>query len=180
MNEPEGQRGSASQARSTSKRSGPSDQRARLEKAYHRLGTRTPRCTVAGCDETDVDALTGTFPDIICYQHLAKKRGRKLTEGDHLAGQHNVPTPIIEIPANDHRVKSALMNEWPDETVCNPDGSPLLKIAATIRGWVDVLRVILERGVGRIPEALERLDACLTRVWGAFWWKNPDLGWDVA
>jgi hypothetical protein len=152
----------------------------RLEQDCERLGTRTPRCEVEGCDETDPAALTGTFPNITCYEHLAERQGRSWTEGDHLAGQHNCPTEIVELPGNDHRAKSDLMTEWPDRTIRNPDQSPLIRAAATIRGWLEVLRIIIMRAVGWIPPFLERLDAWLTSRVGVTWWKDPGLGWEDA
>ncbi len=156
------------------------DGNRRRERDFERLGTRTPRCSVAGCDETDPSALTGAEPDIVCYEHLAERHGRSWTEGDHLAGQHNEPTEIIELPGNDHRVKSDLMEDWPDRTIRNPNHSPLIRAAATIRGWLDVLRIIIMRAVGWIPPFLERLDAWLTGTIGEAWWKDPGLGWEGA
>ena len=156
------------------------DREKRQERAYQRLDTRTPRCSVEGCDERDPAALTGAEPTVVCYEHLAQAEGRSWSEGDHLAGQHNDPTPVIDLPGNDHRVKSDLMADWPETTIRNPSRSPLIRAAATIRGWLDVLWVIITRGVGWIPEFLERLDAWLTRLHGDRWWTDPDLGWEGA
>jgi len=150
------------------------DEARAREGAYERLATRDPKCTK--CDERDPAALTGSYPNIVCYEHLAQSQGRSWTEGDHTAGRHNDPTPIVEMPGNDHRIKSDRMRAWPEKTLRNPDRSPLLRAAATLRGWIEALRLILERGVAWIPSFLERLDEWLTQHHGSGWWD--DLGWD--
>jgi len=77
------------------------------------------------------------------------------------------------LPANDHSVVTLKHQvEWPRETLRNPDGSPLLQAAASIRGWLDVLKLVLERTVGGIPETLERLDAWLRERIGPRWWED--------
>src|SRR5207249_313298 len=42
------------------------DPEVRRESAYRRFGTRTPRCRA--CGEADWRVLTGTPPDILCYE----------------------------------------------------------------------------------------------------------------
>lgn len=144
------------------------------EVAYERLGTRDPKCTK--CDEREPAALTGTEPEILCYEHRAESEGRTWTEGDHSAGEHNMPTPVIDIPGNDHRIKSERMRAWPEKSLRNPDASPLLRAAAAIRGWLEALRLIIERGVAWVPPFLEWLDEKLTDLVGKRWWD--DLGWE--
>lgn len=58
------------------------DKNVRRERAYRRLGTRTPKC--AQCPESDPLALTGTHPDIVCYEDgaLAQGRSRRTTSPD--------------------------------------------------------------------------------------------------
>ena len=58
----------------------------------------------------------------------------------------------------------------------NPDGSPLLKAAAALRGWLDLLRVVIDRNVGWIPFFLERLHDYLVTALGVRWWVGLDLG----
>src|SRR4051812_34101732 len=93
---------------------------------------------------------------------LPQQSAALLTVGphDHWFGQHNDPL-TSPIPANDHRVLSELQAQWPEKTLRNPDGSPLLRIAAGLRGWLDVLRLLIERVAGWIPAALEQLDELL-------------------
>src|SRR5690348_15527986 len=136
----------------------PTDRDMRREAAYRRLGSRTPKC--AQCEERDPIALTGSTPDILCYEHRRLAQGRSPDEDNPPAGAANSPL-LIRLPGNDHRRLSDLQQDWPEGTLRNPDGSPLLKIAAMLRAWIDYLHQMLERGLGRIPPALEALDALL-------------------
>jgi hypothetical protein len=144
------------------------------EQRFRALGTRTPRCTFPGCTETDPFALTGATPQIVCREHAANAQGRAWTEAHHPAGRTNSPV-TVDVSANDHAVLSAVQSVWPREVLRNPDGSPLLMAAAALRGWLDVLRLIIERTVGWIPVALELLDALLIEFIGPGWWDT--LGW---
>lgn len=145
------------------------------EARFRALGTRSPRCSVVGCKETDPCALTGTGPEIVCLEHRADEQGRSWIEDHHPAGQRN-DAFTVPLPANDHGAISAWQSLWDRETLRNPDGSPLLRAAVWVRGWVEVMRAVIERGLDRIPGALERLDALLVEKLGARWWEA--LGWD--
>ena len=149
----------------------------RLEEQYRRLGTRDPICAWPDCGETNPYALVGYHPDISCYEHYLLRVGKKPYEGHHVDGQNNSDV-VADVPGNDHRVLSELQQFWPDDTLRNPDHSPLIVAAAAIRGWLDVLRVILERGVGWIPEFLEWLHRVLVDLIGPDWWVK--LEWSGA
>ena len=144
----------------------------RQEQHLRRLGTRNPHCT--NCGETDPAALTGMSPHILCYRCKAFPAGRSPKEEHHPAGWHNSPV-TVPIPANDHRVLSDMQRGWPESTLRNPDGSPLLVAAAMLRGWLDVLQLIIERTVGRIPTFLEVLDQGLRSELGEQWWERLGL-----
>jgi hypothetical protein len=73
---------------------------------------------------------------------------------------------------NPHRILNSYQQGWPQETLLNPDGSPLLKAAALLRGFLDILRLIIERIFGWIPEFLESLDAWLRQTLGPRWWEQ--------
>ena len=146
----------------------------RLELQYRRLGTRNPVCAWPGCGETNPFTLTGRDPDISCYEHDLLRVGKKPYEAHHVAGKHNADV-TVDVPGNDHRILSELQRFWPDDTLRNPEHSPLLVAAAFIRGWLNVMQVI-ERSVGWIPEFLEWLNRILVDQYGADWWEN--LGWD--
>jgi len=140
----------------------------RREARLRQLGTRTPRCTE--CGERDPFALTLT-PDGLCYECQALAAGKSWIEGQHPAGRPNHPA-TVPMPGNDHRVVDDHKNDWPRQTLRNPEGSPLLRAAACLRGWLDTLRLIVERTVGWIPPFLEQLDRWLTDQLGRGWWRQ--------
>jgi len=146
----------------------------RRDERLRALGTRSPRCSVAGCPETDPFALTGAHPKILCREHAADALDKSWTEEHHPDGQHNNPF-TVRVPANDHGALSEDQALWPRETLRNPEGSPLLRAAAALRGWLTILRVLIDRTVGWIPAALETLDQLLTGRLGPGWWDT--LGW---
>jgi hypothetical protein len=157
--------------------SAPEDHEDRLvdrrEERLRALGTRYPRCSVPGCEESDPFALTGVDPNILCRDHLAAMHGRSWVEQHHPAGRHN-DQASVPVPANDHGALSEHQALWPPDTLRNAHGSPLLRMAAWIRGWLAIVRV-MERTLGRIPASLERLDALLSDRIGQDWWEA--LGW---
>lgn len=142
----------------------------RLEAKLAELGTRSPHCTWEGCDEICPFMLTGADPEIRCYEHELLRLGRPWLEDHHPAGRHNDPR-TIPLPGNEHRVLSELQYRWPRETLRNPDGSPLLIAAALVRGWADVLYVVLVIVAG-VPLYLEQLDAFLREEIGPRWWDE--------
>lgn len=142
-----------------------------LEEQLRKLGTRSPVCAVDGCDQTNPFALTGTHPRILCYEHQAELNNRPWLEAHHPMGRANDPETLL-LPGNDHRVLSARQRQWPQETLRNPDGSPLLKAAAALRGWLDVLWLIITVTLGWVPDLLEQLDAWLRAVLGDRWWDG--------
>jgi hypothetical protein len=145
----------------------------RKEKQIRRLGVRLPRCK--SCGQSKVAALTGTEPNIICYECQAKNFGRSPIEKHHIAGRSN-DSFTVSIPANDHRVLSDRQIDWPLETLRNPNGDPVLKVSATIRGWSDILHEIIEHILGWIPEFLEALAAFLVEKLGNRWWEQMPNG----
>jgi hypothetical protein len=143
------------------------------EHVSERLGSRSPRCRQ--CGEMRIHTLTGWHPNILCYECAAVAAGRQPIELHHFAGQHNSPD-VVAIPGNDHRIVSHAQNtEWPSETLRNPGGSPALKAAALIRGWLDVLRRIIDR-LDWIAPFLEWVDGQLSHFAGPRWWVRLD-GW---
>jgi hypothetical protein len=110
----------------------------------------------------------------VCREHRAKTDGQSSIEQHHPAGQHN-DAFTVPIPANEHAVLSEHQALWPKHTVRNPGQSPLVRIAASLRGWLDIVRRMIAQ-VERIPSALEKLDALLTGWIGPGWWET--MGWD--
>lgn len=120
------------------------------------------------CGETDPRCLTTSGDLVRCYACRSRAAGRPATEQHHPAGRHNLAA-TVPIPNNEHRILNDLQQEWPVMTLRNPTGSPLLQAAAAIRGWLDVLILIIERTIGWISPFLEALDAWLVEQLGDAW-----------
>jgi len=124
------------------------------------------------CGESDPLTLVRGSAPIRCMNCHADGRGKSRTERHHPSGRNNDPKLTVAISRNDHAVLSDAQQDWPERTLTNPDGSPLLKAAAAIRAWVDTLRLIMERAVGWIPEWLEALEEWLCQQVGDRWWEH--------
>ena len=99
----------------------------------------------------------------------------KTTDEHHPFGQAN-STVTLEVPVNDHRAQlSVAQYDWPTKTLENPDGSPLLAAAASIRGFIDTVLYLIEKGLHWIADMLEKADAFLVRKFGNKWWTNTPL-----
>ena len=93
----------------------------------------------------------------------------------HPFGSANDPT-TIRVPVNDHRAElNVAQQDWPKETLRNPDGSPLLRAAACIRGFVDTILYLIREGLLWVAEMLEKLDAFLAETIGPKWWTGTPL-----
>jgi hypothetical protein len=93
----------------------------------------------------------------------------------HVAGKASSPL-TVSVPVNDHRADlSVSQYDWPKETRENPDGSPLLAAAASIRGFIDTVVYLVEKGLRWVAELLERLNALLTEKFGPGWWLGTSL-----
>lgn len=120
------------------------------------------------CGETDARCLVETDESIQCYGCHAREAGRSDAEQHHVAGRHNLAATVA-VPNNEHRIASDMQQDWPTQTLLNPGTSPLLQAAAAVRGWMDILVLILERIIGWIPRFLEVLDAWLGERLGPAW-----------
>ena len=130
----------------------------------------------AGLREVVLEHLsTGPTAVTLCASCHVQLQGKPLTEHHHPAGRANDPF-TVPIPATDHAVLTDWQYDWPQATWRNPDGSPLLRAAASLRGWLDVLRLLIERTVGWIPTFLEQLDTVLHDQLGPSWWAG--LAWE--
>ena len=94
----------------------------------------------------------------------------------HVAGKSNSPV-TVSIPANDHRARlSEDQYDWPMRTLENPGQSPLLKAAACVRGFVDMVLYLTEELLNWIAEMLEKLDTHLFERLGPQWWQGTPVG----
>ncbi len=140
------------------------------EQKRRRLGSRYPKCEL--CDEGDPLALTGLHPHILCGS--CRAASQPALEAHHVAGRHNDPL-TVNLPRNPHRVITEQQTLWPRDTLTNPHGSPLLEAAAWLRGFLLLVRTLMERGLDWIPPLLEWIDQKLTTQLGQKWWE--ELGW---
>lgn len=130
------------------------------------------------CGEDRPLALIPRSDPLICAECRRIQKGQSRYDRHHVAGRANHPL-TVPIPANDHRaVLSEAQYNWPERTLKNPNGSPLLVIAACIRGFIEALRNMLDRLLGWIPEFLERLDVVLTDHFGDWWWTKLGIEWE--
>jgi hypothetical protein len=127
------------------------------------------------CGESRPEALiTGSTP-IICAECQRKKRGQTTLDDHHVAGEPNRKETIL-VPANDHRAQLSVdQYDWPKQTRENPEGSPLLAAAGSIRGFVDTIVYLIEKLVLWAADLLEQLDAYLAKKLGSRWWVGTEL-----
>lgn len=130
-----------------------------------------PKDARCSCGEADARCLISTGDGVTCYACQAATAGRSDTEHHHVAGRHNLEM-AVPIPNNEHRILSDRQQDWPTGTVRNPNRSPLLQAAAAIRGWMDILVLILECAIGWIPGFLEALEAWLCERLGPDWGRD--------
>lgn len=112
---------------------------------------------------------------VVCAECQRKASGKSAHDHHHVAGKSNDST-TIPVPTNDHQaVLSVKQMDWPRKTLENPNGSPLLRASAGIRGFMDTLRYLIEKILGWIPPILEQLDAFLEERFDPQWWSNTPL-----
>lgn len=108
----------------------------------------------------------------IAKRRIGRQRCASWDDEHHPQGEAN-GSFTVSVPVNEHRAElTPAQQDWPKETLNNPRGSPLLKGAARVRGFIDTLYNLIKRLLGWIPEMLEQLDALLTKLFGARWWER--------
>lgn len=127
------------------------------------------------CGENRPAALIAGSKPIICEECKRRKNGHNTYDNHHVAGKANHPFTIA-IPANDHRELSEAQNDLSEAIRKNPFGSPLLSVAGAIHGLYNTIVRLLKNLLLWIPEYLEKLDACLTSLFGPTWWNSLGLG----
>lgn len=127
------------------------------------------------CGEARPEALIAGRKPIMCSTCDRKSRGQTTFDDHHVAGKANSPV-TIPVPVNDHRGElNAAQQDWPKRTLENPERSPLLAAAASIRGFVDYIVYLIKRGLLWAAEMLEKLDAVLAEKLGPKWWLGTPL-----
>lgn len=99
----------------------------------------------------------------------------KKTDDHHPYGKAN-SSITIPVPVNDHCAElSTAQQDWPKRTLQNPEGSPLLKAAACIRGFIDTILCLIKSGLHWVADMLEATDAFLAQKFGSKYWKGTPL-----
>ena len=149
----------------------PSGAHRRNVMAARRVGVGA-RCS---CGESRPQALISGSNPTVCAACQRAAKGRTLVDQHHFAGKAN-NRATIPIPVNDHRaVLSVAQAEWPKSTLENPEGSPLLAAAACLRGWIDTILYLIEKGLLWISDMLEKLDQLQVNKLGPRWWVNTEI-----
>ena len=139
--------------------------------AARRVGVGA-RCA---CGEDRPEALIAGSNPTICAACKRAAKGRTTKDDHHSFGRANNPA-TISVPVNDHRaVLSVAQAEWPKSTLGNTEGSPLLAGAACVRGFVDTILYLIEKGLLWLAEMLEKLDEVLVKKLGPKWWANTEI-----
>jgi hypothetical protein len=93
----------------------------------------------------------------------------------HFAMKANSPV-TIPIPVNDHVADlNTAQQDWPQRTRENPDGSPLIAAAGAVRGFIDTIVYLIEKGLSWVAELLEKLDEWATAKHGPKYWVGTPL-----
>ena len=146
--------------------------------AYERkakAGRRVGAGAQCACSESRPEALISKSNPKICAGCDRKEKGKTTVDNHHVFGKANSPV-TIPIPVNDHRAElSPAQYNWPKETLENPHRSPLRAGAGCIRGFVDTVVYLIEKGLLWVAETLEFLDSFLLESLGPKWWVGTAL-----
>ena len=148
------------------------------EAAWVRNATAARRVGVnakCACGETRPQALIAKSNPTMCHRCKRTKEGKTTMDNHHAFAKANSPV-TLPTPVNDHRAElNVAQYDWPKKTRENPDGSPLLAAAGAIRGFIDYIHYLIEKGLAWVARMLEAADAFLAEKLGAQWWRNTDL-----
>jgi hypothetical protein len=144
----------------------------RQSKAQRRVG-EDARCA---CGESRPFALVPGSKPMICARCKRQIKGHSIMDKHHVFGEANDPKTTVNIPVNDHRAQiNEAQNDWPRRTLENPDGSPLLAAAGAVRGFIDTILYLVEKGLLWVAEMLEKLDEWATAKFGSKYWVDTPL-----
>jgi hypothetical protein len=127
------------------------------------------------CGESRPLALVFGSSPTICLNCLRVKHGKSMFDYHHPAGRANNPL-TVPIPANDHAaVLTEAQYDWPKNTWENPEASPLLAGAGSIRGYFETVEYMGDGLLVRQVELFEVLDEFLKQKLGPKWWIGAPL-----
>jgi hypothetical protein len=148
-------------------------------RSAHRRGVVAARRAGIGnkcaCGELRPEALISGRVPAVCFSCDRERLGWKKSDRHHLFGAANSPVTVSG-PVNDHRAcLSVWQQRWPQETLKNQYGSPLLAAAAKIRGFSDFVLYLMNEHLLPIAQMLELLDTTLRKKRGTKYWKKLKL-----
>lgn len=127
------------------------------------------------CGEKRPEALSLKGKRKICHECRRKEEGKTIVDSHHVFGKANRAVTIPTL-VNDHRAElSVAQYDWPNKTLENREGSPLLAAAGVIRGFIDYIRYLIEKGLVWVVQMLETADAFLVEQLGPKWWVGTAL-----
>lgn len=128
------------------------------------------------CGEDRPLALIAGSNPVICAKCQRQRKGHTVMDDHHPFGKANDPKTTTPVPVNDHRADlSEAQQDWPKRTRENPDGSPLLAAAGTVRGFIDTIVYLINQGLLWVAELLEKLDEWATAKVGLKYWVGTPL-----
>lgn len=147
--------------------------------ASHKRKSATRRRVGVGkhctCGEARPEALIPGTEPIICASCKRKHKGQATTDRHHVAGKANDAT-TISVDVNDHRAElNVAQQDWEKPLLENPDGCPVVAVAARIRGFADTLIHLLKKLVEWVPQMLVTLSSFLKEELGSNWWVGTRL-----
>jgi hypothetical protein len=149
------------------------------EAAYRRAATAQRRVgegARCSCGETRPLALILGNEPMICAKCRREQKGYGVMDKHHPFGEANDSETTTPIPVNDHQADlNEAQRDWPKRTLENPDRSPLLAAAGSIRGFIDTILYLIRQGLHWIADMLETADTFLTEKFGPKWWVGTEL-----
>jgi hypothetical protein len=128
------------------------------------------------CGEARPLALVPGSHPMICAKCQRQKRGHTVMDNHHPFAEANDPKTTVPVSVNDHRADlNEAQNDWPRQTRENPDGSPLLAAAGIVRGFIDQILYLAEKGLLWVADVLEKLDDWLKSKFGPNYWLGTPL-----
>lgn len=130
------------------------------------------------CGEGRPEPLDIRGETVTCDRCERIRIGCSVTELHHPTGRANDPFTIA-VDVNDHKVLSAMQQDWPIGVLRNVTGDPLIKVSAKVRGLRDTsvyvppdsLVRFIRDSMADTPERLEALSRELKTRLGPGWWK---------
>jgi hypothetical protein len=136
---------------------------------------RVGAAAACACGESRPAALIAGTSPTTCAHCTRLRKGKTTLDKHHPAGRANDPT-TVPIPTNDHiAVLTEAQHDWPPQTRENSAGDPLLRFAASVRGFCDTLLYLAKRLLLSTAQMLEIASRYFTDTLGPFWWRGTPL-----